>query len=437
MKNYRNLIPIALIVLMLLSWYTLVSDAVSVNRAYESNLKQAREYAENRITKYAMEHYQAALAIQDTPEVWAEVAEYYKSINNKQEYQNWSEEFFEAHPTEPAAYDYLLDSYLLDEDYASCYDVLEIADRRGVSSKSIKQVRKDIEYKYKLDFSSYEDVRMYSNNYCAVQDDELWGFVDRFGNQRVGCKYPEVGAYTASAVAPVVNKDQEAYFIDKEGSRVLATRDPYKAFGNIVDGIFSAQKPNGKYVYLNEEFEVLFGDYDEATTFNNGVAAVKTGEKWILIDEDGKQIGKQSYLDVVLDDKKIACRNERLFVSVEKDKYIMIDSSGKQVGKLTFDDARLFAEDAPAAVKIGQTWCFVKTDGSKLSDKTYQEARSFSSGLAAVKIGGKWGFVNEKETVVIKPEFFDSRDFNAKGSCFVNTGDSWQLLKLYRLNREG
>ena len=29
-----------------------------------------------------------------------------------------------------------------------------------------------------------------------------------------------------------------------------------------------------------------------------------------------------------------------------------------------------------------------------------------------------------------------AKDFNEKGSCFVKVGDKWQLLKLYRLNRE-
>ena len=33
-------------------------------------------------------------------------------------------------------------------------------------------------------------------------------------------------------------------------------------------------------------------------------------------------------------------------------------------------------------------------------------------------------------------QFFGAKDFSEKGSCFIQTGDKWQLLKLYRLNRE-
>ena len=68
--------------------------------------------------------------------------------------------------------------------------------------------------------------------------------------------------------------------------------------------------------------------------------------------------------------------------------------------------------------------------------KKYDDARSYTNGLAAVCINGKWGFVDEKENVVIEPQFTDAKDFNEKGSCFIKTENKWQLLKLYRLNRE-
>ncbi len=80
-------------------------------------------------------------------------------------------------------------------------------------------------------------------------------------------------------------------------------------------------------------------------------------------------------------------------------------------------------------------WFFIDKDGKAISDKTYEDARAFSNGLAAVKQKGKWGFVDKDENIVIEPKFSDAKDFNAKGSCFIKEGDIWQLLKLYRLNR--
>jgi len=436
MKKYRALVPIVMIVLMLVSWYLLIEESGKVETAYNKYLSEARKYAEDGITKYAIENYNMALEIKSTPEVYVEVAEYYKSQEKDAEYLSWCENFFDKYPTLSDSYDCVLDAYLNDKDYKSCYDILKTAEKRNISSDFIKQVSADIMYVYKLDFNTFEDVAVYSNNYCPVKSKSVWGFVDRYGNQRIACKYLEVGAYTQTNFASVVNADGDAYFIDKTGAKVMVSKEKYQSFGLLVDGKIAAKRNDGKYTYVDKEFNVLFGEYDYASTINNGVAAVKTGDTWQLINGDGKNITNEKYVDVKFDEKQIAYRNDRLFVSTSADKYIMVDGFGKKVGSLTFEDARIFAGNAPAAVKIDGKWCFVNSDGKLISDKKYDEARSFTNGLAAVCVDGKWGFIDENENVVIKPVFFGAKDFNEKGSCFVQTGDKWQLLKLYRLNRE-
>lgn len=437
MKKYRALVPVVMIVLMLASWFLLIKDAVNVETEYNNYLSKARKYAEDGITKYAIENYNLVLKIKSTPEVYVEVAEYYKAQEKDVEYLSWCKNFFETYPTNAKAYDCLLDAYVANKDYEACYDVLETAEKRNVSSDYIKQVSADIMYVYKLDFNTFEDVAVYSNNYCPVKSKEVWGFVDRYGNQRIACKYLKVGAYTQANFASVVNTDGDTYFIDKTGSKVMVSKEKYQSFGLIVDGKIAAKRADGKYVYVDQNFNVLSGEYDYASTINNNIAAVKIGDTWQLIDASGKNITNEKYADVKLDEKQIAYRNDRIFVAISVGKYIMVNGSGKQVGSLTFEDAKVFASDAPAAVKIAGKWCFVNAEGKLISDKKYEDARSFTNGLASVCIDGKWGFIDMGENLVIEPQFFDAKDFNEKGSCFVKTGDKWQLLKLYRLNREG
>lgn len=436
MKKYRTLVPIVMIVLMVASWFVLVKDAVAVEKQYNSYLAEARKYAENGITKYAIENYELALDIKDDVNIYVEVADYYKNQEKSNEYLSWCKAFFEKHPTKEEAYDCVLDAYLENKDYESCYDVLETAQKRNISSDYIKEISNDIKYVYKLDFNTYENVGIYSNNFCSVASKGVWGFVDRYGNQRIACKYTNVGAYTQTNFVSVVNSDNDAYFIDKTGSKVLVAKEEYAQFGLLVDNVIATKKTDGKYIYVNSEFENLFGEYDYASTMNNGIAVVKYGDEWKVIDNSGKNVTEKSYVDVILDEKQIAFRCNRMFVATETGKYIMVDGTGKQIGSLVFEDAKLFAGDAPTAVKIDGKWCYIDTNGKKISDKTYNEARPYSNGLAAVCIDGKWGFIDENETVAIEPTFFGAKDFNEKGSCFVQTGDKWQLLKLYRLNRE-
>lgn len=434
LKNYRFFVPIVLIALMGVSWILLVKDAVSVEKQFNSYLAEARKHAENG-TKYAIENYELALNIKDDISIYVEVADYYKNQGKGDEYLSWCKFFFEEYPTQKEAYDCVLNAYLENKDYESCYDILEIAQKRNISSDYINKVSDEIKYVYKLDFNTYEDVGIYSNNYCSVASKGFWGFVDRYGKQRVACKYKNVGAYTQTNFTSVVSSDNEAYFIDKTGAKVLASKEKYIQFGLLVDNVITAKRADGKYIYVNSKFENLFGEYDYASTMNNGIAAVKQGDEWKIVDKSGNNVIEKSYADVILDEKQIVFRCDRMFVATEAGKYVMVDGSGKQIGTLVFEDAKLFSSAAPTAVKMDGKWCYVDIAGEKISDKTYNEARPFANGLAAVCINGKWGFIDETENIVIEPIFFGAKDFNEKGSCFVQTGDKWQLLKLYRLNR--
>lgn len=437
MKNYKILLPIVLVLLMVFSWYQLIIQRQEVAGAYEEHLAQARVHAETGVTKYAMEEYNKALAIKDKPDIYVEVAEYHKKHSKNKDYLSWCEYFLEKYPTEVKAYECILDGYLVDKNYASSYDTLDMAEKRNVDSKYIQKVREDIKYTFKMDTNYYEDVGQFSNFFCPVYNGKAWGYVNRYGKRRIGSRYNEAGPFNQDGFAPIVDKEEEAYFVDIEGDKVMATNDSYNKFAILIDEMMVAQKPNGKYTYLDQEFNVLFGDYDYASSMKEGVAAVLSGDKWTLINKDGDKLSNTTYLDVKLDENDNAYCNERLFVKIDNGKYIMIDSKGKQIGKLEFEDSKLFTDESFAAVKIDEKWCFVNKDGQLISEKKYDDARSFSNELAAVKIDDEWGFVDENEEIKIEAQFSDAKDFTARGSCFVKEKDrdQWQLLKLYRLNR--
>lgn len=436
MKNYRKIIPLALVVLMALACYSLVSNAVKENSDYNHYLSEARKYAELDITKYAIENYNKALTINPTPDVYVEVAEYYeRQENSDTKLLNWCEDFFEKYPTNSKSYDCILKAYMKQKDYDSCFDVLSTAEKRNVSSEYIKSVKNELSYTFKLDFNTYDDVGIYGNGFCAVKSKDAWGYVDSYGNQKTPITYVSAAPFTKAEMAPVVDQKGECYFIDNTGSRVLASKEKYKSFGISSDDIIKVELENGKYSYCDSELNKLFGEYDDATAFNNGIAAVKENGQWKIINNEGNAKSSTEYADVVADEKNIVFRNDRLFVG-DGTGYIMIDSSGKQIGNEKYENAHCFADSTYAAVENDGKWFFIDKNAKRLSDKTYEDARSYSNGLAAVKISGKWGFVDTDENVVIEQQFFGAKDFSEKGSCFIQTGDKWQLLKLYRLNRE-
>lgn len=435
MKKYRALVPIVLVILMAMSWYMLISEKQQVKQEYDTHLHAARKYAKDGITKKAIEEYLLALEIQSSPEIYKEVADYYKNQGEKANHLDWCEDFLELYPKEPYAYESLMEAYYCDGDIEACFDLYDMSLNRNVSSDYLNEIVDILKYEYYIEFDRYDQIGVYSNNFCAVMEDGRWGFVDRFGTVKVSIRYPLVGTFTQSAVAPVIDASGDAYFIDKQGDKIMVSQEKYLQFGLLVNGLVPAQRLDGMFEYLDEELKTKFGNYDYASSFNNNIAAVREGHAWYLIDEKGKQIGDEVYADIKLDAKQICFRNDRMFVAKTAGRYIMIDGSGDRVGTLEFEDAIPFMGDGYAAVCIDGKWRFINKDGNLVSDKTYDGAKSFANGLAAVCIDGKWGFVDETETEVIKAKFQDGSYFNEKGSCFVKNGEKWQLLKLYRLNR--
>lgn len=434
MKNYRMIVPVVMAVLMVLSWYMLISETISDKTKYNNYLESARAYAKDGISKYAIQNYEEALAMKDDPNTYVEIINYYKSQEEASLYLEWCEAFFENHSTEPKAYDCILTAYQEEQDYKAVYEVLEAAEKRNIQTETINKISEELKYMFDIDYKTYSDVSIFSNNMCAIKKKDYWGFVTQSGSRIQSEAFKSVGDFTNSGLAPVVDMEGNAYFIDTEGYKVKVSKEKYNEFGNITQDIILAQKPNTQYVYLDMDFKQLFGEFDLGTSFNDGVAAIKNDKKWTLIDTKGKQVNNKTYVDVIRDDKEIVSRCERIFVAEKENQYKLVNTSGKELSSDTYEDAQLFLGEQPTAVNMNGDWFFITTEGKRISDKTYQDARPFMNGLAAVCINGKWGFVDEKENVVIEPQFEDAKAFNAKGCCFVKTGSDWQLIKLYRTN---
>ncbi len=434
MKNYRSLAPIVMILLVVLSWYKMLSQVSSENSKYEAFIAAARSFAEDDISSRAFENYRYALEVKNTIELYSEIVEYSKQLGNIDNYIDWSLEMTEQYPQESKPYEYLLDAYLLDKDYKSCYRTLDVVTGRNIQSPIIEQIRNNIMYEYKTEYGMYSDVGAFCNNYCAVKAEDHWGFVDYTGTLKVKCTYQQVGVFTSEGICPVKEDDGSTYFILNNGEKELNPKEKYMTFGNCAEDRIPAQKSDGEYIYIDTRANPVLEGYEYASSFNNGLAAVKKSGSWYMIKTDGTLLNDTKYVDVKLDEREMACRNNRYFAALEPGKYHMYDISGTQIGNDVYSDASVFLGESVASVKIDGKWLFVDENGTKKSDKVYEEARSFNCGLAAVKLDGKWGYVNMQEKVVISPQYQAAQDFNSKGSCFVKTDDKWRMIKLYRYN---
>ncbi len=184
-----------------------------------------------------------------------------------------------------------------------------------------------------------------------------------------------------------------------------------------------------KYVVGNYPLAIP-AQFDEAENFSDGVAWVKTGIKWGLIDKTGKVLIKPSYYFH-------EPFSSGLGLVTIGGKYRYINKTGKIVIALNLERGYSFAEGL-AAVKINGKYGYINLQGKIVIQPQFESANSFAEGLAAVKINGKYGYINPQGKFVISPQFNWVYPFtdgvawvgSNRGSGFIDKTNQFTSLSL-------
>ncbi|MBR5233169.1 MAG: WG repeat-containing protein [Clostridia bacterium] len=426
----KKVFPLVLVIAMVLSCYMLISGRIESKKEYESYLEQARTLASQGVVVRSAEAYDNALLIKDDFEIAYEKAEMYYNNDYVSAAISYGEELITLYPKTAKAYEFLLKVYYDLQEYEDFFEVMKTVNKRKLQSEEIDKMYTEIQYVYETGFSDYVEVYNCSGNFwVACKEDKMYGYLDAYGRNDIGFKYAQAKPFALNS-AGVQEPNGDWYYIDVNGDKTNApVLDTAIQDIGILDSKV-AIKTNNKYGYYSDSYKYLFGSYDYAGAFNNGVAPVKEGNTWAIINEKGEKVSSSAISDIPVDDKGVAFRNDRGFVAIDG-KYNLIDSKCNKICEQTFDSAKAFLSADPAAVKVGSKWGFVNTAGETVVEPTYEDAHSFVNGLAAVCKDGKWGFIDKTNKVCIDFQFDDVCDFNNYGVTFVKVDDVWTSLSVF------
>ncbi len=432
MKNYKLLVPIFLIVLFAASFYMLYDSKSSELQEYHAYLDAARTYSKQGILVDAEANYMAAAELRPSPTLYQEIGMYYRETEQNQKASNWAETMLKKYPKSPVSYEYQMSMLMEDKDYTACFRLYQTFQARGLKSEKVTEWIDSIGYAFYF-IGSFQNVGIYSGGLCPVQTGDKWGYVNTTGGRVIPATFNKVGAFSGG-LAPVVDRKGEAYFIDTTGNKkmIIENVEHVAELGLIENGIYSLFDGQS-WGFYDSGYNLLFGGYEEVSSMGNGVAAVRTNGKWSLLNRTGTDLTSNCYDDVVMDEKQVVCRYDRIFIS-DGLRYYMIDASGNYIGDNTYQAAHLFKDNTYAAVMINGKWGFTDLNGKLVIDPQYEDARSFINGFAAVKQNGKWGYIRTDGAMVIEPQFTNAMDFNDHGGAFVLVNGEWQMLRLYKYN---
>jgi len=442
--KYKGLIfPLMLLALGASVFYLADARAASKDE-YAELVDTARLYAENGIYTDAVSAYRSAIDESGSMELALEAGEIFTSEEDYSGAVDWYEDVLSAvAPKDARTYEYGISAMLKEEDYAEAFAAYDLyAKRCRDKSEKVEEMMAGIEYAYKLSGSYAEHGEFsYSSGLAAVSSGEKWGYISRTGSSAISKIYAEAGLM--GETAPVVNAKGAAYYISTDGTAAItheAFEEANPDFGKIVrfkevSGGYAAAYNGKEWAYFDAESKKYkFGGFKEASLMANGIAAVtEDGKEWHLIDSEGKKVGGD-WDEICLSSKGYACASGAV-IARKGSSYQLIGTDGERIGDASFSDARAFEGGGAAAVKKAGKWTFVKTDGTVLDLGPFDGAKSFSNGYAAAEKDGLWGFVDESGEFVVEPAFADAGYMTPWGTAFVNKqGDSWSLLSFYKDN---
>ena len=187
---------------------------------------------------------------------------------------------------------------------------------------------------------------------------------------------------------------------------------------------------DGKYGFVDENFEKYAFEYEDATGFYNGVAAVKKNGKWALINKSFQAITSFEYDDVVRDEANVCARRGIIFMQ-KGEEFYMLDMQGKKIVSETFEGAHLFYSEYAAVKKDGK-WGFIDSQGKKVIDFKYDDAFSCAKGIAAVAIDGNWGCVDMNGNTVIPFEYNGAQITDSSGIVALKIGENYRFVQFIK-----
>lgn len=357
------------------------------------------------------------------------LADAYRMLGQSSKYKKMCKEIVEVFPNEKTGYLMLIKLYAANGKDRYVISTYNSAPTVVQNDEDFLSIYQESEWVYRYRDSRYNSISDCSKGCYVFERNGLYGYKKNNFTSTISAKFTVARPFIEDYAA--VYKDNEWYFIDTAGYRVLATKEKLEDLYSLSQG-YAVAKINGKYGYIDSSFNKYTFELEDATSFYNGVAAVKKNGKWALIDNKFTLLTSFVYEDVVRDDANICSREGVVFLRLA-DEYHMLNTKGKEITSQVFADANLFYSEY-AAVKQNGKWGFIDKSGNTVIDFIYEDASSFASGIAAVKQNGKWGCVIPSGKVVLPFEYDDASVTSDNGVVVVKVKDKYRFLQFRKFD---
>lgn len=362
----KKLVVVAMIFLLGTAWWSTIDNFGVKKAEYRQHIAAAEKYEKQQIYYDAVLEYKNAL--EENPnqsELWIKIAQDYRNLGSDDEFEEACNQAISLEDDKHEAL-FMLTDYYLEEGRRE--DAIALLKRQAEKTKyngDIKEKLQSLAGDVQTVSADYDEISTECSGYMYVKSGDLYGFLNSSGQEILRPEYQSVGLFGDWGVAPV-QKDGESYYIDTNNYKRRQPEEAYQYLGTEKQGIIPAEK-DGKWGYLNRQFQPLTEFiYDAATPILDGFGAVKQGESWALIGDDLQMATDFVFSDVLQDEWGFCSRNGVAFVK-SGEQYILVDSVEADYvqGEILFN-----MEDYLEARQIFEA-CIDKTEDSYVKMRAY------------------------------------------------------------------
>ena len=411
----------------------------------------AAEKFEKQIYDEALVDYKACLeATPNDLESMARVAEIYHLTGQDNSCIAWCERVLRQNPKDLKTRLYEARSYDNKKNVRSAISVLQKAgESDGTEAQRTERdsYLRELKGRYELTYFSFQTVcpwyRLPDGTPCAtVVEDESLSVYTSAGKETLS------GAWGASAdddlLFPVREQDQW-FFVDGNGERRLVPNGTYTSLHSFSEGLAPATRKSGPEPdapvvagYLDKTLKELRFDFQETYPLTGGYALARKDNTYFVLDSSLQEVTACEFTAVKTDPYGNAQKYGMLLGRLPGDpeQWAMYAPNGIRVNNFAAEDLRLpEAQKSPLAFCREGLWGFVSLDGTVLIEPQFEDASSFSKGMAAVKKDGKWGYIDKTGEFLIPPTFDEAGPLSPSGSAFVKNHAGYSLMTLSRYKK--
>lgn len=270
----------------------------------------------------------------------------------------------------------------------------------------------------------------------VVDQNRKHGFIDEKGNYVIAPAFDDLETPFRSdvpmRVASGIGFDAKYGFINAKGELVVPyIYDNAYVFRHGYARVTSyGEGPPGrrpvKHGFIDTQGQLVIPmKFDDAKSFGvNGLAAVLMGGRWGFVNTNG-QMALEPRFDDVPSSRESVFDSFGLARVKQGKNWILIDAQGNQVGSAKGDSIGVFNQDGLAV--IGQSYFargrragVINTKGEYVFEPQFDDFLGYKNGFAQVSLGGKWGFIDTHGNIVVAPRFpFYGADFDSGGTARV------------------